>query len=423
MIDEAHCVSDWGHDFRPDYRRIGRFLAHRLPAAVPVLATTATANDRVIADLAVQLGPLKILRGPLARPSLDLTARFFRFPATRAAWLARELPRLPGSGIVYTLTTRTAHHVARFLRAQGLAVEAYHGKLRDSGQRRALEQALLDNRLKALIATSALGMGFDKPDLGFVVHYQRPSSLLHYYQQIGRAGRALDHAACVLLAGPEDDTINRFFIDHASPDEEDIARVLDTLDSADEGLIEEDLASRLPFGEDRLAHILRFLAAEDKPAIRRLGTHWLRTGVPYYPDIEAAEDLRQQRLREWQRVTEYLNTSQCRMEFLTRALDDPTAAPCGHCDVCQGKHRWRHQVISPSWRKIGRASRWMRTHAWGILEAQVVLESGTFSKDGPHDNIPGRGGATAKDGCSSMAMISESKRSAGHAGKGILLPA
>ncbi len=202
VVDEAHCISDWGHDFRPDYQRITRVL-QALPRNIPVLATTATANDRVVDDIGSQLGRgLQVSRGPLMRESLQL--QNFRLPSqsSRMAWLAEQVPRLPGSGIIYTLTVRDAERVAGWLRSQDIAAYAYHADV-EAAAREDLERRLLGNRLKALIATTALGMGFDKPDLGFVIHFQRPGSVVHYYQQVGRAGRAVPQAYGILLSGSE----------------------------------------------------------------------------------------------------------------------------------------------------------------------------------------------------------------------------
>ena len=219
VVDEAHCISDWGHDFRPDYRRIVRVL-EALPADVPVLCTTATANDRVIADITDQLGSsLRTYRGTLDRESLALAVADVPSQAERMAWLAETIPGLDGSGIVYVLTIADGERVAAFLRRQGIEAEAYSGAT-DNDDRIRLEQALLANELKVLVATSALGMGFDKPDLGFVIHYQSPGSPIAYYQQVGRAGRALDHAPAVLLCGVEDREIQDYFIETAFPPQE-----------------------------------------------------------------------------------------------------------------------------------------------------------------------------------------------------------
>jgi ATP-dependent DNA helicase RecQ len=211
VVDEAHCISDWGHDFRPDYRRIGR-LIQQLPPGVPLLATTATANNRVIADIAEQLGEdLVSIRGPLTRESLRLQVIELADQAERLAWLAQNLPAFPGSGIVYCLTVADCERVAEWLAARGISVAPYYGPL-DSDRRLQLEDQLRRNEVKALVATVALGMGFDKPDLGFVVHFQRPGSAIAYYQQIGRAGREIDDAAVVLLHGREDDEIANYFM-------------------------------------------------------------------------------------------------------------------------------------------------------------------------------------------------------------------
>ena len=231
-VDEAHCISDWGHDFRPDYRRIVRVL-QALPPNIPVLATTATANNRVVNDVAAQLGDLLIERGPLVRKSLRLQNIRLPSPAARMAWLVENLPQMPGSGIIYTLTIRDAERVAEWLRRNDVDARAYHSGVEG---REALENRLLNNRIKALIATVALGMGFDKPDLGFVIHYQRPGSLVHYYQQVGRAGRAMDEAYGILLSGHEDDDIIDFFIRNAFPPQVHVDQVLNALNQADSGL-------------------------------------------------------------------------------------------------------------------------------------------------------------------------------------------
>ena len=238
VVDEAHCVSDWGHDFRPDYRRLAEMLA-QLPAGVAVLGTTATANNRVVADVEEQLraggdaAPLRTYRGPLGRSSLRLEVVELPAQADRLAWLATWLPQLEGSGIVYTLTKRDAEIVAQWLMSRGISAEAYSGEV-EAERRIAVEERLLADDVKAVVATSALGMGYDKPDLGFVVHYQAPGSVIAYYQQVGRAGRGVDHADVVLLRGAEDRRIQDFFIEQAFPRREYVDRVLEALGAAGE---------------------------------------------------------------------------------------------------------------------------------------------------------------------------------------------
>ena len=277
VIDEAHCISDWGHDFRPDYRRVKDVLDALAPG-VGVLGTTATANDRVVADVVSQLAgdgqPLRSYRGPLARASLRLEVLELPRPAQRLAWLATHLPRLPGSGIVYTLTKRDAEQVAGFLASRGIDAVAYTGE-HDSDVRIAVEDRLLRNEIKAVVATSALGMGYDKPDLSFVVHYQAPGSVVAYYQQIGRAGRGVDHADIVLLRGGEDRRIQDFFIEQAFPAREHVMAVLDDLDRAgDAGRTTRELTAVVNLGVGRIEAMLKTLDVDG--AVVRTGTRWQR---------------------------------------------------------------------------------------------------------------------------------------------------
>jgi ATP-dependent DNA helicase RecQ len=332
VIDEAHCISDWGHDFRPDYRRISQ-LFKLLPPALPVLATTATANNRVVDDVMAQLGNVSISRGPLVRKSLRLQNITLPDQASRLAWLAQHLPSLPGSGIVYTLTVRDAERVAEWLRLRGIDAVAYHA---DSADRESLESKLLRNDIKVLVATVALGMGFDKPDLGFVVHFQRPGSVVHYYQQVGRAGRAVDDAFGILFGGAEDDEIIDYFIRQASPPAGDVADVLEALNCADDGLSIAQIESfvNLPFG--RIERTLKLLATETPAPIRKEGARWYRSPVPYHFDEEKARLLTAIRRREQQRMQEYMRSTDCLMQFLASELDDPYAAPCGKCANCAG---------------------------------------------------------------------------------------
>jgi ATP-dependent DNA helicase RecQ len=341
VIDEAHCISDWGHDFRPDYQRIHRLLVGRLPQGVALLATTATANDRVVADVKTQLGPAThILRGPLSRASLRLQALALPDRAGRYAWLADTLPRLPGSGIIYTLTTREADRLADWLRRCGLAVEPYHARIRDgfgleaAEHRRRREEALRSNRLKALVATSALGLGFDKPDLAFVVHYQRPASILQYYQQVGRAGRALESAYGVLLAGREDGGIVESFIANAFPPEDEVQAVLAALAGGASGLTLPELGAATDLPEDELEQTLRLLAATDPPPVVRAGSRWSLGTAPYRPDPARINALTRVRRQEWARMKAYLRTWGCLMRFLVRDLGDHEAGRCGRCANC-----------------------------------------------------------------------------------------
>jgi ATP-dependent DNA helicase RecQ len=335
VVDEAHCISDWGHDFRPDYRRLRTLLAE-LPPGVPVLATTATANARVTRDVAEQLGAggaheTLVLRGPLDRRSLHLAV--VRLPAAqqRLAWLAEHLHELPGSGIVYTLTVAAAHECAEYLRERGHRVAAYTGK-DDHSQRQAAENALLANELEALVATSALGMGFDKPDLGFVVHLGAPQSPIAYYQQIGRAGRGVRRADVILLPGREDADIWAYFGSLAFPPERVVRVTLDALAQAGRPVSTSALETRVDLSRGRLEMMLKVLDVDG--AVRRVAGGWEATGRAWGYDAERYARVSAERAREQQAMLGYITATTCRLEYLRRELDDPAAAPCGRCDNC-----------------------------------------------------------------------------------------
>jgi ATP-dependent DNA helicase RecQ len=379
VVDEAHCISDWGHDFRPDYRRIRTLLAD-LPPGIPVLATTATANARVTADVAEQLAvadlpeqlavadvaeqlavpdlpeqlgvadlpesvtssaarrspaEVLVLRGALDRESLHLAVRELPDTAAQLAWLAHRLPRIDGSGIVYCLTVAAAQQVTEYLRGAGLEVRAYTGQT-DTAEREQAEQDLLGNRVKALVATSALGMGFDKGDLAFVVHLGAPASPIAYYQQVGRAGRATAHAEVVLLPGREDRAIWDYFASLAFPPEDDVRATLAALDDAGT-LSTAALETRVSLRRNRLELMLKVLDVDG--AVRRVRGGWTSTGAAWAYDGPRYERVTATRQAEQQAMVDYVRSDSCRMAFLRRALDDPDLVPgwtCGRCDVCGG---------------------------------------------------------------------------------------
>ncbi|MEH0109570.1 DEAD/DEAH box helicase [Tersicoccus sp. MR15.9] len=348
VIDEAHCISDWGHDFRPDYRRIRDLLAE-LPDGVPVLATTATANARVVADVAEQLDVRLLdgaaasprgagaddgvftLRGPLARRSLRLGVLRLGNNTDRLGWLLQHLGDLTGSGIIYALTVAAAEDTARALAAAGYDVRAYTGRT-DPADRQELEDALKDNRVKALVATSALGMGFDKPDLGFVIHLGAPSSPVAYYQQVGRAGRSGADADVLLLPGIEDENIWQYFATASMPRREKAEAVIAELTDAGGALSVPALEARVDLRRTPLELLLKVLAVDG--AIEKVAGGWQATGVPWVYDEQRYAAISAARKAEQQAMLEYERTTGCRMEFLTRQLDDEDAAPCGRCDRC-----------------------------------------------------------------------------------------
>jgi ATP-dependent DNA helicase RecQ len=344
VIDEAHCISDWGHDFRPDYRRI-RTLVADLPAGIPVLATTATANARVTQDVAEQLAvhagaapaaEVLVLRGGLDRESLHLAVLELPDQPTRVAWLVEALQDVEGSGIVYCLTVSAAEQVAEQLRGAGLAVAAYTGRT-DPTEREQLEDDLKENRVKALVATSALGMGFDKPDLAFVVHLGAPSSPIAYYQQVGRAGRGVDDAIVVLLPGHEDKAIWDWFGSQAFPAEAQVRATLRALGDAGEPLSTAALETYVDLKRTRLESMLKVLDVDG--AVRRVQGGWIATGAEWAYDAERYARVAATREAEQQAMLDYVATTGCRMAFLRAQLDDPeleSGWSCGRCDRCDG---------------------------------------------------------------------------------------
>ncbi|MCU1402141.1 MAG: recombinase RecQ [Microbacteriaceae bacterium] len=341
VVDEAHCISDWGHDFRPDYRRL-RDLIAQLPSGVPVLATTATANSRVVQDVAEQLeslhdsaqpgsGQVVTIRGPLARASLRLGVLRLPDVGARLGWLLGHLDELPGSGIIYTLTVAAAEDTARLLREAGHRVLAYTGQT-DPTEREEAEGLLKDNKVKALVATSALGMGFDKPDLGFVLHLGAPSSPVAYYQQVGRAGRATENADVLLLPGPEDQAIWNYFATASMPDEARAQAVIGAL--GDAPISTPALEAMVNLRRTPLELLLKVLDVDG--AVRKVRGGWVATGRPWSYDRERYGRIAAERIAEQQHMIEYETTGGCRMEYLQRSLDDDTALPCGRCDNCAG---------------------------------------------------------------------------------------
>lgn len=343
VVDEAHCISDWGHDFRPDYRRIGE-IVRGLPTEVPVLATTATANSRVVDDVAAQLAPagdtsdqqVMVLRGSLSRDSLRLGVLTLPESEQRIAWLTQHLGSLTGSGIVYALTVSQAQDLTRHLREHGHEVAAYTGQT-DPDERQQLEAALKENRVKALIATSALGMGFDKPDLGFVVHLGAPSSPVSYYQQIGRAGRAVDSADVLLLPGQEDVRIWEHFAQASMPTQQRADAVLTALaEHPEEPLSAARLETMVEIRRSPLELLLKVLEVDG--AVHRVSGGWVSTGQGWQYDAERYDTILRLRRAEQQAMLDYerLEPGQCRMAHLAGTLDDDAATACGRCDTCAG---------------------------------------------------------------------------------------
>jgi ATP-dependent DNA helicase RecQ len=388
VVDEAHCISDWGHDFRPDYRRLVNVL-QRMPDNLPILGTTATANDRVIADVQAQLGNITIQRGSLIRKSLALQVMKLPSQAARLAWLAEHLPALSGTGIVYTLTKRDADQVSTWLNNKGIVARAYYSGVTGDGfpdsdsYRQRLEEQLLNNEVKALVATTALGMGYDKPDLGFVIHYQAPGSIVAYYQQVGRAGRAIDLAYGVLMSGDEDDDIHEYFRKSAFPREKSVTSILQALEDSD-GLTTAQVEGAVNLRHGQIEQVLKFLSVDSPAPIIKDGSRWKRTPTPYRMDHERIRRLTAQRETEWNEVQGYLSAPGCLMEYLADSLDDENAERCGKCSNCLGK-----PIVDPSFSRNQAidASRFLR-HSESPLECNKQVARDAFVEYGLQGNLP-----------------------------------
>lgn len=387
VIDEAHCISDWGHDFRPDYKRIVNILPF-LPVNMPVLATTATANQRVMDDVCQQLGDdIQVFRGELTRESLHLQTIDFPRRSHRLAWLAETLPKLDGTGIIYTATIRDAEQVAAWLQSQNIDVYAYYGSLKgmssaDSTARRMqLEAALLENSVKALVATSALGMGYDKHDLAFVIHYQSPGSVVSYYQQVGRAGRGIPKALGILLSGNEDDDIQQYFIQQAFPKKLLVEEILAALEASDEGMKKSELLRCVNGTNKKVDAALKFLTAESPAPVivaQQRPIRYARTPNPYQLPHEAIARLSEIKEAEWGVMQRYVHDDSCLMQFLSSELDDPHAAPCGKCASCDPEHA----LPATFSHEMGHAAAGFLENVFIEIEPRKVVDTADFSTDG-----------------------------------------
>lgn len=335
VVDEAHCISDWGHDFRPDYRRIINIIK-TLPPNVPVIATTATANQRVVEDISHQLGDIDVSRGPLVRESLRLQTIKLNDQAERMAWLADNVPKMSGVGIIYCLTVSDCNKVSKWLQENGIDARAYTGKL-ETEERKTLESLFMNNKLKCLVATVALGMGYDKADIGFVIHYQRPGNVVSYYQQIGRAGRRLDNAFAILLNGVEDDDIQEYFIKTAFPTETEMSDVVSAIEKSTSGLKQNQILRLINIRLNRLEKCIKFLEVENIIS-KDKDSRYFRTINDWIPDIGKSETVTRHRYEELAEMQEFVELNSCYMKFIAQKLDDPYAKECGKCSICIGEN-------------------------------------------------------------------------------------
>lgn len=338
VIDEAHCISDWGHDFRLDYCRLNRVI-RAMPPSVPILATTATANDRVIADLKDQMGgDVFVSRGPLMRDNLSIQVLKLNGKTERYAWMCETIPRITGSGIVYCLTRDDCDEISEFLNQNGIPARAYYSgkkdaKNEDTDPNEETERLFMNNEIKTIVATVKLGMGYDKPDIAFVIHYQTPSNIVAYYQQIGRAGRAIPRAYTFLMNGEEDEEILRYFRETAFPSEKESSSVYNYIKEKG-GASLYNIISEINFSKTRIDNALKFLVNEG--FIYKDGRKYFLSATAYRYNREHYEAITKLREIEYEQMRELLDTDKCFSRFVVNALDDPTENNCGLCANCLG---------------------------------------------------------------------------------------
>ena len=333
VVDEAHCISDWGHDFRPDYRRIVDII-NILPTNIPVLATTATANDRVVNDIKKQLGDeLVISRGSLLRESLALQIVKLPSKEARLAWILQSINLLPGTGIIYCLTVNDCKLVNKWLNANGIHSDCYYSGV-ETGKKSEIIDAFMSNSIKVLVATVAFGMGFDKADIGFVIHFQRPGNIVAYYQQIGRAGRGINQAYAFMLCGSEDNEINNYFIESAFPTEELMTEVINTVMSH-QGISIYELEKYINMRRAKIAACVKYLLVNGDIYVDN--RKYYKTPRLWKPDLEKSREITRIRKNELSQMDEFMNQKNCYMEFIAKVLDDPDAKACGKCQNCIGK--------------------------------------------------------------------------------------
>ena len=337
VVDEAHCISDWGHDFRPDFRRIVK-LVRKLPKETAVLATTATANDRVVRDIKYQLGSdLEITRGTMDRDTLNIDVINLGSDYNKQMWLIDNVPKLEGVGIIYCLTIRDCEEVTELLQESGIEAEIYHSQI-STEEKVEIEQRFQNNEIKVLVATIAFGMGVDKPDIAFVIHYQQPGNAIAYYQQIGRAGRdinAVPKAYAILLAGDNDNSINKYFIMNAFPTENEMNEIVDYI-TENPGKGRNEIAEEVGAGQQWVEKVLKYLLVNGD--IYKKNHKYFKTSKEWECDMKRARIVSWFRWRELRRFNQFVSTKQCYMKFLRDELDDTDTTICGRCSNCLGHH-------------------------------------------------------------------------------------
>lgn len=331
VIDECHCISDWGHDFRQEYGKLREVISF-LPPNVPILATTATANNRVISDLEKQLGnDVFVSRGPLTRQSLSIQVLNMPSKVERYAWILENINKLEGSGIIYCLTQRDCDYLADFLNKNGISAMPYYSSETKNEENKLAEEKFQRNEIKAIVATIKLGMGYDKGDISFIIHYQMPSNIVSYYQQIGRAGRNIDRAYTFLMYGKEDMDIINYFINTAFPTKDETDKIIDIIGDND-GIKLYQLESALNMRKNRLLKAIGFLLNDG--FIRKDKSNYYLTPKMYFYDNEKYEKITEIRKKEAEQILKLATLKGCYSKYIVNCLDDYTATECGNCSNC-----------------------------------------------------------------------------------------
>ncbi len=366
VIDEAHCISDWGHDFRLEYGKLGRIISD-MPANVSVLAVTATANDRVVNDLCTQLGDdVYVSRGKLTRESLHIQILKLDSKAKRYAWLLENLSKLPGTGIIYCLTRRDCEDLSAFLNHNGINTMPYYSGNDETINTEAIEK-FHDNRIKAIIATVKLGMGYDKGDIAFVIHYQTPANIVSYYQQIGRAGRNLSDAYAFLMSGGNDDErINNFFIETAFPTRGESRSIYNVISSG-EGVKLTEIEASLNIRHTRVMKALDFL--ENDGFIFKEGSAYYASAKRFVYDSKHYQEITRIRKQEMKQMNELIHTNECYSKFIVNCLDDDEENDCGRCSNCLRHYVYPDLTLKSSSLII--AETWINSRVLEILPRKL----------------------------------------------------
>jgi len=331
VVDEAHCISVWGHDFRPSFKRIIN-LVNLLPKGLPVLATTATATKRVEADIAQQMGSnFTVIRGNLMRDNFRLFVVRVNSEDEKMIWLRQNLEKLPGSGILYTGTRVDTEIYSKWFDYLNIPSTGYNAGL-DAESRVSIENGLMKNQWKCVISTNALGMGIDKSDIRFIIHTQIPQSPIHYYQEIGRAGRDGKPSYVILFYNPEDKKLPEAFIEGSRPAVSKYEKVIEAVKS--EMLGERDLMKRTNLKRNQIRVIKADLIEQNIIREVTIGKSKKFEYIAGAPPLstQVFEELRANKTQDLEKMIEYAETTQSRMKFLCDYLGDDSTHTFTNCD-------------------------------------------------------------------------------------------